>query len=221
MQALAHRRLQRIRPRGPSRRGHRPPRPGPHPGQAGRRPGRSVPHLPGSRSGLGAARGRRAGVGARHPGAAPLPEPRQSGTGGQRAQHRRLVPGPPGPPRRGSRPPPPWPCPAAPDCEADTLDSLGYLAQRGGRHAEALDQYQRTLARYRDLGNTYGEADTLDPLGATHPRRPRRRRPGPAMCGGPRSICTGLSTAPPRRTVSGSGYPKPTSLRVPRPCSGG
>jgi tetratricopeptide (TPR) repeat protein len=51
---------------------------------------------------------------------------------------------------------------------ADTLDSHGCLALRTGEHADALKYFTEALALLRDIGDTYGEADTLTHLGDTH-----------------------------------------------------
>ncbi|GAA2795144.1 ATP-binding protein [Crossiella cryophila] len=47
-----------------------------------------------------------------------------------------------------------------------TLDSLGYIAHHTGRHTDARDYYQQALTVFRDLGNTYEEANTLAKLAA-------------------------------------------------------
>ncbi|HEU5475650.1 MAG TPA: BTAD domain-containing putative transcriptional regulator [Actinophytocola sp.] len=48
------------------------------------------------------------------------------------------------------------------NAEADTLDSLGFIAHGAGRYAEALDWYRQALNLLRETGDTSGEADTLD-----------------------------------------------------------
>src|SRR5207237_1445713 len=52
--------------------------------------------------------------------------------------------------------------------EAAALDSLGLLAQRAGRHEEALARYGAALGLCRELGNTYQEAGALDRLGESY-----------------------------------------------------
>ncbi|ATY13732.1 AfsR family transcriptional regulator [Amycolatopsis sp. AA4] len=51
---------------------------------------------------------------------------------------------------------------------ADVLDSLAHIAHHTGRHADAVEHYREALALYRESGNTYLEADTLEHLGHTH-----------------------------------------------------
>ncbi|WP_406629963.1 AfsR/SARP family transcriptional regulator [Amycolatopsis sp. WGS_07] len=46
-----------------------------------------------------------------------------------------------------------------------TLHSLGYIAHRDGRDAQAIDHYQQAIALCRDIGRTYTEADILEHLG--------------------------------------------------------
>lgn len=52
--------------------------------------------------------------------------------------------------------------------EAMTLDSLGFIDHRTGRHAEALDHYRRAVTLLRDRGDIYQLAETLDALGHPH-----------------------------------------------------
>jgi tetratricopeptide (TPR) repeat protein len=52
--------------------------------------------------------------------------------------------------------------------EADTLDSLGYIAHHTGQHAHAVDYDRQALAVYRDRGNTYDEAGSLVRLGQNY-----------------------------------------------------
>ena len=54
------------------------------------------------------------------------------------------------------------------DGQAGTLDSLGYIAYHTHEHEKALEYFGRALAIYRDRGNMYGEAESLDHLAATH-----------------------------------------------------
>ncbi|GAA3431256.1 AfsR/SARP family transcriptional regulator [Kutzneria kofuensis] len=49
--------------------------------------------------------------------------------------------------------------------EADTLDSLGLIAERGGRHADAVDHFRRSIEMYRELGNFTVIAGLHDRLG--------------------------------------------------------
>lgn len=51
---------------------------------------------------------------------------------------------------------------------ADVLDSLGHIAHHTGRNDDALDCYYQALVLYREVGNTYLEADTLEHLGHAH-----------------------------------------------------
>ncbi|WP_337822442.1 AfsR/SARP family transcriptional regulator [Amycolatopsis sp. A1MSW2902] len=51
---------------------------------------------------------------------------------------------------------------------ADVLDSLAHIAHHTGRHIDAIEHYREALALYRESGNTYLEADTLEHLGHTH-----------------------------------------------------
>jgi tetratricopeptide (TPR) repeat protein len=44
----------------------------------------------------------------------------------------------------------------------------GYIAHHTGDHRQAITYYQQALALFRDLGNTYEEANTLDNLGDPH-----------------------------------------------------
>ena len=55
--------------------------------------------------------------------------------------------------------------------EARTLGSLGYIAQREGRYARAVDYYAQALALHRDLGNTYRQPDMQAGLAAAHAAR--------------------------------------------------
>ncbi|MGQ0775107.1 MAG: tetratricopeptide repeat protein [Pseudonocardiales bacterium] len=52
--------------------------------------------------------------------------------------------------------------------EAVALDSLGYLANLTGEHAQALDYYHQALALYNGLGDVYSEANTLDCLAQSY-----------------------------------------------------
>jgi tetratricopeptide (TPR) repeat protein len=52
--------------------------------------------------------------------------------------------------------------------EANTLVSLGYVAQHTDRLDDALGFYQDALALFRDLNSTYYQADTLDRIGQIH-----------------------------------------------------
>lgn len=52
--------------------------------------------------------------------------------------------------------------------QAITLDCLGYIEHRSGRHDRALACFERSLELCRDLGATYYEADALDHLASTH-----------------------------------------------------
>ncbi len=52
--------------------------------------------------------------------------------------------------------------------EAETLDSLGYLDHRSGRHTSALDYYQQALDAYERLNFDYQKADTLERIGDTY-----------------------------------------------------
>jgi tetratricopeptide (TPR) repeat protein len=54
--------------------------------------------------------------------------------------------------------------------EADTLDSLDYLAHETG-DPQAQQHYQQALALYRQLGDAYSEANTLHRLGDLHAAR--------------------------------------------------
>jgi tetratricopeptide (TPR) repeat protein len=51
--------------------------------------------------------------------------------------------------------------------EADTLDSLGYIAHRTGDHLQALGHYQEALKLCRDANDASHEVNTLDHLGET------------------------------------------------------
>lgn len=55
--------------------------------------------------------------------------------------------------------------------ESNTLDSLGYIAQRTGEYGEALDYYHQALIICRAEGHSYLEADILDHLAETHAAR--------------------------------------------------
>jgi tetratricopeptide (TPR) repeat protein len=52
--------------------------------------------------------------------------------------------------------------------EADTLDSLGYAYAHLGRHDEAVEAYEASIALWRDLGDRYNAADLLTRLGDIH-----------------------------------------------------
>ncbi|MEV4315306.1 tetratricopeptide repeat protein [Actinocrispum sp. NPDC049592] len=52
--------------------------------------------------------------------------------------------------------------------EAYALDSLGFIDHRTGDHHQAIRHYQQALALFRNLGNIYDVADTLDRLGHPH-----------------------------------------------------
>lgn len=52
--------------------------------------------------------------------------------------------------------------------QANTLDSLAYLASETGEHGRAVDFYLQALALFRRLGDAYEEADTLVRLGSAH-----------------------------------------------------
>ncbi len=52
-----------------------------------------------------------------------------------------------------------------PPGEADTLDTIGYITYHCGHHTDALEYFRRALALYRDLGDVYHAADTLDRIG--------------------------------------------------------
>ncbi|RKT52868.1 AfsR/SARP family transcriptional regulator [Saccharothrix australiensis] len=54
------------------------------------------------------------------------------------------------------------------DGEAATSDSLGYIAHRHGRSADALRHYHHALDVYRELDNSYEEASVLRHLGDVH-----------------------------------------------------
>ncbi len=54
------------------------------------------------------------------------------------------------------------------DGEADTLDSLGYIAHHTAQYVQALDYYRQALALFHDMGNTYEEANTQVRLADTH-----------------------------------------------------
>jgi len=54
------------------------------------------------------------------------------------------------------------------DGRANILDSLGYIAFRTNRHAEALDYYSSALELFADLENTFNGADALVEVGDIH-----------------------------------------------------
>jgi tetratricopeptide (TPR) repeat protein len=56
-------------------------------------------------------------------------------------------------------------CPGTQYGEANTLDSLGYIAHHTGRHNEAVDYYRRSIRLFQNIGHTYLEADVLERLG--------------------------------------------------------
>jgi tetratricopeptide (TPR) repeat protein len=58
-------------------------------------------------------------------------------------------------------------CQNDPGSRANYLDSLGYIEYRTGHHGLAIERYQQALSLFRDQGNVYDCADTLDHLG--HP----------------------------------------------------
>ena len=60
--------------------------------------------------------------------------------------------------------------------EAATLNSLGGLYERQGRHEPALSAQQESLAFYRDLGDREGEAVCLADIGVVHQRQGRHQR---------------------------------------------
>jgi tetratricopeptide (TPR) repeat protein len=47
-------------------------------------------------------------------------------------------------------------------------DSIGYIYQHVGQPADAIVSYRRALAIFRDLGDRYLTAKTLDHLGDAH-----------------------------------------------------
>ncbi|MEV6611216.1 BTAD domain-containing putative transcriptional regulator [Kutzneria sp. NPDC051319] len=49
--------------------------------------------------------------------------------------------------------------------EADTLDSLGFIAERDGRHADAVDHFSKSIELYRELGNVTVIAGLHERLG--------------------------------------------------------
>jgi len=66
-----------------------------------------------------------------------------------------------------------------PKLEAATLDSLGYAHHHLGDHAESVACYQRALDLYREVGDRWGQAETLGHTGdvchATGDRQRARR----------------------------------------------
>ncbi|ROP41811.1 Tfp pilus assembly protein PilF [Saccharothrix texasensis] len=54
------------------------------------------------------------------------------------------------------------------ECQAKTLDSLGYIAYHTGHHFEAVVHHQQALALLRGLRHTYAAASTLDRLGHSY-----------------------------------------------------
>ena len=66
-----------------------------------------------------------------------------------------------------------------PKLEAATLDSLGYAHHHLGDHAESIACYQRALDLYREVGDRWGQAETLGHTGdvyhATGDRQRARR----------------------------------------------
>jgi tetratricopeptide (TPR) repeat protein len=55
-----------------------------------------------------------------------------------------------------------------PKLEAATLDSLGYAHHHLGDHAESIACYQRALDLYREVGDRWGQAETLGHTGDVH-----------------------------------------------------
>lgn len=52
--------------------------------------------------------------------------------------------------------------------EANTTDTLGYIAVQAGDYAQALTHYGRALGLWRDLGHRHGEADSLAGLAVAY-----------------------------------------------------
>ncbi|MEU8869485.1 AfsR/SARP family transcriptional regulator [Streptomyces umbrinus] len=52
--------------------------------------------------------------------------------------------------------------------KAATWDTYGYAHHQLGQHQQAIDCYRQALELYRDLGERFGEAETLTGLGDTH-----------------------------------------------------
>jgi tetratricopeptide (TPR) repeat protein len=52
--------------------------------------------------------------------------------------------------------------------EANTTDTLGYIAVQAGDYAQALAHYSRALGLWRDLGHSHGEADSLAGLAVAY-----------------------------------------------------
>ncbi len=52
--------------------------------------------------------------------------------------------------------------------EADTLDSLGLIAQRREDHRQAVNYYRQALSLLRTLGDAYLIAETLDNVGHSY-----------------------------------------------------
>jgi tetratricopeptide (TPR) repeat protein len=48
------------------------------------------------------------------------------------------------------------------------LDSLGYIADHRGRHAEAVGHYREAVVQLREIGSRTEEAGTLDRLAAAY-----------------------------------------------------
>jgi tetratricopeptide (TPR) repeat protein len=55
-----------------------------------------------------------------------------------------------------------------PDCEAEALVNLGYVAQRTGNPTLALEHYEHAVRIYRARRNVYFEADALVEIGHAH-----------------------------------------------------
>jgi tetratricopeptide (TPR) repeat protein len=55
-----------------------------------------------------------------------------------------------------------------PKLEAATLDSLGYAHHHLGDHAESIACYERALDLYREVGDRWGQAETLGHTGDVH-----------------------------------------------------
>jgi hypothetical protein len=51
---------------------------------------------------------------------------------------------------------------------ADTWDSIGYIQRQLEHHDQALSCYRHALDLFREIGDRYREARTLDRLGDTH-----------------------------------------------------
>ncbi|MFD1544708.1 tetratricopeptide repeat protein [Nonomuraea guangzhouensis] len=89
--------------------------------------------------------------------------------------------------------------------QARTLVGLGGVYPDGGDHEQAVEASLRAFELFRDLGDRFGEAVTLDYLGIAHERLGQYARGRPASPG----AGTVTGNRQPRRSTARPGSPRP------------